>query len=70
VITIPDVIKMSSALLELPKTDQYRKTPEGVRTVRVLETGLLKFPNILHYLKENKNNDVDSVARPTKETSA
>jgi hypothetical protein len=47
VIPITDLIKMSSALLELPKTDQYRKTPEGVKTARVLETGLLKISKYL-----------------------
>jgi len=47
--SIPDLIKKSvPALLELPKTNQHRKTP-GVRTARVLEKGLLKIPNILYY---------------------
>ena len=40
--------KSVPALLELPKTNQHRKTP-GVRTARVLEKGLLKIPNILYY---------------------
>jgi hypothetical protein len=46
---IPDIIKNVPDRLELPKTNQHRKTPEGVRTARVLEKGLLKIPNILHY---------------------
>ena len=41
--------KMFPARLELPKTNQQRKTSEGVRAARVLEKGLLKIPNILHY---------------------
>jgi hypothetical protein len=48
--SIPDLIKKSvPARLELPKTNQHNKTPEGVRTARVLEKGLLKIPNILYY---------------------
>jgi len=35
--------------LELPKTNEHRKTPEGVITARVSEKCLLKIPNILHY---------------------
>jgi len=41
--------KSVPARLELPKTNRQRKTPEGVRTARVLEKGLLKILNILHY---------------------